>query len=121
MSQFLKLAQLQFKTLATVDKPTKDQVRANLVHAVELARRVEAAHAVTGGFFGGGMISAVEQVLSIATPLVAIYGDFELSNLLGSLKVWIEKKKWQEAEEERKAQQNSSATRWEDLNFTYTF
>lgn len=92
--------------------PVKD-VRACLDAAAALVRRAEAGRAVYG-FFGGGLTDIIDNVLQIATPLVSISGDFELSNLLGSLKVWLDKKKIEEqmADAQRNAMMNQS---YEDL------
>ena len=106
----LKTASAAYKTA---------QLREYLEVGVSLARRVEASRAVTG-FFGSGLTDIIDNVLQIATPLVAFSGDFELSNLLGSLKVWLDKKKAQEAAEQahRDAMMNQS---YDDLTFGYGF
>ena len=79
--------------------------------AIAAAHRAEASKAVTGFFgMGSGLTGIIEDVLSIATPLASIAGDFELSNLLGSLKVWLDKKIAQEAAEQAQRNQMFSAT-----------
>ena len=111
----------KLSTTASGKRVDAKALRECLETAASLARRVEASRAVTGFFgMGGGLTDIIENVLSIATPLVAISGDFELSNLLGSLKVWLDKKKMKEAEEERQRQQMMGQTA-EDLSFTYGF
>ena len=77
---------------------SREDIKAYLTYASSLTRRVEASKAVVG-FFGGGLTDIIDNMLVIATPLVAIMGDFELSNLLGSLKVWLMKKKAEEVAE----------------------
>lgn len=93
------------------------QVREALQQAISVARRAEAAKTVQG-FFGSSIISLLDQVLQVATPVVAIYGDFELSNLLGSLKVWLDKKKLEEQEDQLRRDRMMSQS-VDDLNFTY--
>jgi len=107
--------------MASSKKVDKKAVKAYLEAAVSLSRRVEASKTVTGLFgMGSGLTGIIEDVLSIATPLVAISGDFELSNLLGSLKVWLDKKKMQEAEEQRQRDAMMSGG-FEDYSFNYSF
>lgn len=84
-----------------------------------VARRAEASKSVTG-FFGGGILDTINQIIQVATPLVSMSGDYELSALLSSLKVWLDKKKAQEAAD--KAQRNQMMNQgYDSLNFTYSF
>ena len=101
------------------DKSSKEQVRYVLTLAHACARRVEAAKAVQGGY-GGSMLGLLDQVLQIATPLAAVFGDFELSNLLGSLKVWLDRERMREEQEQLRRERNMSQTA-DDLTFTYEF
>jgi len=100
-------------------KLSNKELREYLGIAVTLARRVEASRVVMG-FFGGSLTGIIDDVLRIATPLVAISGDFELSNLLGSLKVWLDKKKAQEAQEQAQRDTMFSQTA-DDLTFNYGY
>jgi hypothetical protein len=95
------------------------EVKQYLNCAIKLARRVEAQKSVTG-FLGGSLTEIIEQVLNIATPLASMSGDFELSNLLGSLKVWLDKKKAEKAQQTQQ-QEDMFNQGYSDLNFTYAF
>lgn len=95
----------------------KKQVWEALEATIAAVRRVEAAKAVQG-FFGSSAISVIDNILQVATPIVALYGDFELSNLLGSLKVWLDRKKLEEREDQMRRDRvmNQGV---DDLTFTY--
>jgi len=119
MRQLLKTAALRTKALAATANPTREEVKAHLELGVALARRAEAGRAVTGGF-GSGIFDTIESILTVATPLASIFGDFELSNLLGSLKVWLAKKRAEEAAEQANIYRSNDQT-WNNLSYTYQF
>jgi hypothetical protein len=107
------------KKTAAKNKLSSADVKACLEQAQKLAIRVEAAKVVTG-FFSETLISTIESFLRIAIPFVSIMGDFELSTLLGSLNIWLEKKKLQKQQEEMQRNQIQSQS-MSDMNFTYSF
>jgi len=67
-----------------------------------------------------GLISTIESLLSIAVPIASISGEWELTTLLSSLRVWLEKKKMEQIQEDhaRQAIQNQS---WSDLDIKYNW
>ena len=110
-----------FVKKATITKMSNKELKDYLTYATKVARRVEAARTVNAFFgMGGGLTDIIDNVLSIATPLVAISGDFELSNLLGSLKVWLDKKKMQERLEEQQKNDMMNNS-YQDFTFDYGF
>jgi len=119
MQQLVKQANLYLKACRATTNPTKDEVRAMLIHAHALARKAEVGRCVAG-FFDGGLVGMVDSFATIATPLVAVMGDFELSNLLGSLKVWLAKKKSEAAAEQARVDSLTGKS-WDDMRFNYSF
>lgn len=109
------------KKASSSTKVSNAELKAYLTQGIKTAQRVEAAITVQGFFgLGGGLTDIIDNVLSIATPLVAVSGDFELSNLLGSLKVWLDKKKLQQQLEEQQKQDMMSNS-YQDFTFDYGF
>jgi len=119
LSDKLKVMSGRLSKTASAGSVDVSALREYLGAVSAIARRVEASRAVTG-FFGGGLMDIIETALQIATPLASMSGDYELGNLLGSLKVWLDKKKAQEAAEEMQRQQMMSQT-YDDLTFNYSF
>ena len=105
--------------LASLEKKAVEEARTKLKEAEKLAIRVEAGKVVTG-FLSESVLSTIDNLLRIATPLVAISGDFELSTLLGSLKIWLDKKKAQQAAEDARRQDMMSMG-YDDLSFQYSY
>lgn len=66
--------------------------RTALHTAQKVACYAEAQKAVTGSV-SDSTLSMVDSFLAIATPIVAFSGDFELTTLLSSLKLWVSKKR----------------------------
>ena len=66
-----------------------------------------------------GLISTLESLLSIAVPIASISGEWELTTLLSSLRVYLDKKRLelQQADLEQKRIQEQS---WSDLQTTYS-
>jgi len=101
---------------------TAADAKACLEHAKALAIRVEAAKTVTGGFFSDSILNTVDTFLSLAVPFASFGGDYELTTLLSSLKVWVQKKRNEAEMEKMQANMSSSNNNWgSDLNFSYTF
>lgn len=109
----------QLTKLAAKKELTAAEVRAGLDHAYKIARRIEAARVVQG-YLSDGVLDIIDNFVRIATPLTAFFGDFELTALLSSLKLWLDKKKMQAQEEEnqRKALQNQS---FFDNSWSYSY
>lgn len=105
--------------LASQKTLTAGELREGLEHSQRLARRVEAAKTVQG-YLSDDVLSIIDNFVRIATPLTAFFGDFELTALLSSLQVWLNKKKMQAIEEEnnRKAMQNQS---FFDNSWSYSY
>ena len=117
LSKNLTVLSNQLSKKASKSKVSNKEIQIVLTEAVKLAHRVEAQKTVVGFFgLGGGLTGIIDNVLSIATPLVAVSGDFELSNLLGSLKVWLDKKKLQEQMEEQQ-KQDAMNNSYQDFSF----
>jgi len=108
------------KKSASKESVNTNALKDYLELSASIARRVEASKTVMGFMGGSSLTGLIDNVLRIATPLVAISGDFELSNLLGSLKIWLDKKKAEEAAADAQRQQMFSQDA-NDLNFTYGF
>jgi len=62
----------------------------------------------------------VDNFATVATPIVAVYGDYELSALLSSLKVWIAKKR-AEAQTEEARVKNLTNQGWDNMSYNYSF
>jgi hypothetical protein len=65
-----------------------------------------------------GLLSTVESLLNIAVPLVSISGDMELTSLLASLRVWIDRKRLDQQREDLEWQRIQEQT-WDSLTPTY--
>ena len=98
----------------------QEQVRQALLLAHAGVRRIEASRAVQGDY-DNPLSSILDQILQIATPLVAMFGDFELSNLLGSLKVWLDRKKVEEEAKRLRQDQYLMQSSGPDIMYTYQF
>ena len=118
MSQLVKQANAYLTSLSA-DNLSKTEVKALLIHAHALAKKAQVGYCVAG-FFDGGLIGAIESFAAVATPLVAVFGDYELSNLLGALKVWLAKKKAEAAAEQARVDSMTSRN-WDDMRFNYSF
>ena len=117
------LASVKIKT-ASKKVLSRLDVKACLEQARKLAIRAEAGKTVTGGFFSDTLLNSVENFLSLATPFVAIYGDWELTTLLSSLKAWLQKKRMEREAEAAQAASQAQTYNYgygSDLNFSYTF
>ena len=117
MDLLVKQAELRGKALGA--SSTLPEVRAYAQDLLKLARRAEVQRAVTGSF-GGGLVDMISSALTVATPMAAAFGDFELSNLLGALKVWVDKRRAQDAAEKARVDALTGKG-WEGLNFNYSF
>lgn len=65
-----------------------------------------------------GLLSTVEMLLNVAIPLVSISGDMTLTSLLAALRVWIDQKRLEQQEEDRRRQAIQEQT-WDSLSPTY--
>lgn len=83
-----------------------DDVCRHLKVVSDKVRSAEAFRSVTG-MIPVDVLDAVEHALRILTPMTAFIGDFELTNLLSSLKIWLQKKR---LEQEQQQQHNQSFT-----------
>ena len=93
------LQRLEQKT-AALGKMSRKEVLAK-VHDLEATiQRAECLQVVTGAI-PESILSAVDSALRILVPMVSFMGDFELSNLLGSLKIWLQKKRMEQQQEDQ--------------------
>jgi hypothetical protein len=65
------------------------------------------------------LIGVIESILSVAVPIASLSNEWELTTLLSSLRVWLEKKKMEQQQEDiarRQIQEQS----WSDLGPNYS-
>lgn len=95
----LKKLSYKFKKEGAIDTGA---VRQELEVLANKVRSVEAYRSVTGAI-PVDLLDAVEHALRILTPMTAFLGDFELTNLLSSLKIWVSKKRMEQEQEQAHA------------------
>ena len=95
------MKRLQEKIAST--EPSKEDVRTLLASAQTLVVKADAFKSVTGAI-PESVINAIDSVLRIAVPLTSFLGDFELTGLLNSLKLWLQKKQSENMVEEQRQQ-----------------
>lgn len=112
MQALQKQAMLAVKA-ATTGQPTLAElvVTARLLTDLTTGRRLQKQ-----AFFTDAIMDTIDNFIKIAVPLAAIYGDFELSTLLGSLKIWLDKRK-REAQAEWDLQQAIQSQSFSDIRF----
>ena len=75
------------------------RVRAHLRAISELRAKADVYKSVTGSI-PTSILDAVDSALRIVIPMTSFLGDFELTTLLSSLKVWLQKKRMEKEQED---------------------
>lgn len=80
-------------------KYSKKEVQAQLFEIKQLVAKADTYKSVTGSI-PTSILDAVDSALRIVIPITSFLGDFELTTLLSSLKVWLQKKRLEKQRED---------------------
>ena len=107
MAKLHKEVEVLSKKIQAAKQVSSKDMKDYLATASKVAKRVEAAKVVTG-LISESLLGVVDNMLQIAIPLVSFSGDFELTGLLNSLKLWLSKKRAEQIAEDARLQQMRS-------------